>query len=165
MRAASRAGVTLVVALGLLGPLTAAAQPASVPAGPRCPAIVGDQPLLVTAPFSATVRRRADDQGQIESMSLRCAYGEGAAPAAEVTVTWAAGRPPCAATEVEVATGLDPAPFDRVAADLAASAGQACSGSSASGWRRTAVAAGLITGAGLTLLGLRRRRASASPSA
>jgi hypothetical protein len=64
-----------------------------------------------------------------------------------------------------VATGLDSAPFEQVAADLAASAGRACSGSSASGWRRTAVAVGLITGAGLTLLRLRRRRSADSPSA
>ncbi len=154
-----------VVALAALGPLAgtsrATAQPASPSTGPRCPAAVADQPLSVTEPFSGTIRPRADGEGGIGSSSLLCAYGEGAAPAAEVTVRWTAGSAPCATTEVAVAPGLDGAAFDAVASTLASSAGTACGASSAGGWPLGVVAAGLVGGAvlaALAALRIRRRR-------
>ena len=157
-----------VVALAALGPLagtsSATAQPASPSTGPRCPAAVADQPLSVTEPFSGTIRPRADGEGGIGSSSLLCAYGEGAAPAAEVTVRWTAGSAPCATTEVAVAPGLDGAAFDAVASTLASSAGTACGASSAGGWPLGVVAAGLVGGAVLAALRIRRRRAARAVS-
>lgn len=156
-----------MAALGLAGALAptmpAAAQPVTA-SGPRCPAVVADQPLSVTVPFSGTVRPRADDQGRVESSSLLCAYGEGAAPAAEVTVHWATGAAPCAAADVAVAPPLDTGPFDQLATDLAEGLGTTCGASSAR-WPLPAVATGLVAGAVITVLGLRRRRAGRPPTA
>jgi len=163
MRAASRALLSLVVALGVAGvvaPTTPAAAQPMTATGPRCPAVVAGQPLSVSVPFSGTARPRADDEGRIESTSLHCAYGEGAAPAAEVTVTWAAGPTPCATSEVAVAPSLDATPFDQLADGLAGAAGTTCAASAAASWPWPVVAGGLVVGAGLGALALRRRRAA-----
>ncbi len=132
-----------------------------------CPAVVGDQPLSVATPFSATVRGRADGAGRIVSRRLLCAYGEGATAAAVVEVSWAGGSASCSRTSVTVADELDRGPFDRLASDLGAAAGGPCAAASARRWPLAAVAAGLLL-LGL-LVGSRRwrgfRRAARLPAA
>ncbi len=146
------------MSLAVVSPATAQ------PVAPTCPAVVADQPLSVTTAFSGTVRPRAGDDGRIESTSLLCAYGEGAAPAAEVTVTWDAGPMPCATTEVAVATGLDARAFAALAGSLAATAGTDCPASSEGGWPVGAVAGGLLVGVVLAVVVLRRRRNRRGPA-
>jgi len=126
--------------------------------------VVADQPLSVTTAFSGTLRPRADDDGRIESTSLLCAYGEGVAPAAEVTVTWAAGPMPCATTEVAVAPGLDARAFDELAGSLAATVGDDCPAASGGGWPLGAVAGGLLVGVVLAVVALHRHRTGRGPA-
>lgn len=144
----------------------AGAQEAS--AAPRCPAEVGGQPLSVSVPFSATVRRVVDDQGRVGSASLLCAYGEGARPAAEITLTWVPGATPaCGDVDTALASSVAAAAFDRAAADLAATVGGPCAAATARGLTFPAVLAGLVAGGalGALALGLVLRRRRARPTA
>jgi hypothetical protein len=150
-----------VAALLVLTPGPASAQDVT----PRCPATVGDLPLSATAPFSGTTRPVAGDDGEIASTSLLCAYGDGVQPSAEVTVSWATGAG-CADTETLVAPTLDEAPFEAAAADLTDELGGACPPSEAGGLPVLALAAGgagVVTLAGLVIVGRRPRRPARVP--
>jgi hypothetical protein len=133
---------------------------------PECPATVGDLPLSVSTPFSGTPRPVAGRDGDIASTSLLCAYGEGVEPSAEVLLTWGSGAS-CGTTATEVAPGLDRAPFDALADDLAGAAGGTCPPGESSTFPVAPVVAG---GAGLVVLGLvllrraRRRRPEPVPA-
>jgi hypothetical protein len=154
----------LLVALALL--VTSAPTAQADGGAPACPAAVGDLPLSVAVPFSGTLRPTAGSDGEIASTSLLCAYGEGVAPSAEVQVTWQAGSS-CGRTTVEAAAGVDRAPFDALADDLAAAVGGACPPEEGASFPIVPVAAG--AGGVLLVVGVvavrraRRRQPTVAP--
>jgi hypothetical protein len=125
MRAASRAVAGLLVAAALfVGTPDAVAQASGAP---TCPVAVGDLPLTVAVPFSGTPRPVAGDDGDLASISLLCAYGEGVEPSAELTVRWDPDATnACAETETVVADGVDAAAFTAAATGLADRLGGTC---------------------------------------
>lgn len=148
MRAASRALAVLLAVVASGAPADAQAP------APQCPPVVAELPLSVSTPFSGTPHPVADADGEVTSTSLLCAYGEGVEPSAEVLLTWASGAS-CGTTGTEVAPGLDPAPFDALADDLAAAVGGTCPPAEGAALPVVPVAAG---GAAVLLLAVAARR-------
>jgi hypothetical protein len=159
MSAASHAVARALVAVAALAALLLVVAPPPATAQSAdltCPAVVGDLPLSVTAPFSGTVRHV--DGG---SSSLTCAYGEGVAPSAELTVTWDEGAA-CGDATTEVAPSLRTQPFERAGAALVRELGGPCPPASEAGLPVGALAAAgaaaLCVVAGVVLVRRRRRR-------
>lgn len=121
MRAASRALVVLLAVVATGSPAAAQTAP------PACPTAIAELPLSVAVPFSGTPRPVADHNGEITSISLLCAYGEGVEPSAQLAVTWDPNADPaCADTETVVAEGIDARAFEAAAATLADPLGGTC---------------------------------------
>ena len=111
----------------------------------------------------------AGGDGEIESVSLLCAYGEGVEPSAEITVSWQPRGDALACGDVTtvVAPSLRAQPFDRAADDLLAGVGTGCPASAGTGLPTGAVAAGgaavLLLLGGVQLVRRRSRRPAPAP--
>src|SRR5262245_26558430 len=122
IRAASRAAVAVVAsAVSFVSVLVSGAE-AQGP-GPACPAALDGQPLSMEVPFSGTLRSVAGPDGEVTATSLRCAYGEGVAPAADLTLTWGGDCGHVAATS---APRVETADLEAAGAALVAAVGGRC---------------------------------------
>jgi hypothetical protein len=114
--------------------------------------------------FSGTVRSVTDEEGEVVSQSLRCAYGDDLEPVLDLTVTWGlrpdaepgceAGRDRNAVVEVERNDGVDPGDEARAAAALLEGAeARAAPCPAEDGAGGSGLGRGLLIGLGLGLVG------------